>query len=110
MPLAMSHFELDAASYPEWREAIVAAEASGAAMPGAPRTYPGYPRWPLDRVRPRLWGSLERVLARRRCLRNLSTALPPRRILSRLLQAGHGVTGPLSVGPVPSAGGLQALE
>jgi SagB-type dehydrogenase family enzyme len=103
-------FELDAASYPEWRDAIREAEAGAEALPGEPRTYPGYPRWPLDRVPPRLWGSLDRVLARRRCLRDLSTMLPARRVLSRLLLAGHGVTGPLSAGPVPSAGGLQALE
>src|SRR5262249_42239365 len=70
----------------------------------------GYPRWPLDRLRPRLWGSLDRVLRRRRCVRDLDTTLPRRRILSRLLQASHGITGPLGTGPVPSAGGLQALE
>jgi SagB-type dehydrogenase family enzyme len=102
--------ELDAASYPEWRDRIAAAELSGEALPGPPRSYPGYPRWPLERLRPRLWGSLDRVLGRRRCQRDLSTALPSRRILSRLLQAGHGVTGLLSAGPVPSAGGFQALE
>src|SRR5262245_38306897 len=101
--------ELDAASYPDWRDGIAAAEASGAALPGEPRSYPGYPRWPLDRARPRLWGSLDRALAQRRCVRELGTALPARRALGRLLRAGHGVTGPLSAGPVPSAGGLQAL-
>jgi len=102
--------ELDAASYPEWRDLLVAAETSGEALPGEPRSYPGYPCWSLDRVRPRLWGSLDVVLARRRCLRVLGTTLPPRKLLSRVLQAGHGSTGPLSAGPVPSAGGLQALE
>lgn len=102
--------ELDPVSYPEWRDSIVAAVTSGEALPGEPRSYPGYPRWPLDRIQPRLWGSLDRVLARRRCLRDLSTALPAPRVLSRLLQSGHGVTGLLSAGPVPSAGGLQALE
>lgn len=110
MTTRISLHELDATSYPEWRDGIVTAEANGTALPGEPRTYPGYPRWPLDRVRPRLWGSLDRVLARRRCQRELSTALPSRRVLSRLLQAGHGITGPLGSGPVPSAGGLQALE
>jgi SagB-type dehydrogenase family enzyme len=102
--------ELDAASYPEWRDGILAAEASGEALPGEPRSYPGSPRWALDRLRPRLWDSLDRVLARRRCRRGLSSGLPARRVLSRLLQASHGVTGPLTAGPVPSAGGLQALE
>jgi SagB-type dehydrogenase family enzyme len=110
MTTDLSQFALDVVSYPEWRDSIVAAEACGEALPGKPRSYPGYPRWPLDRVRPRVWGSLDRVLAHRRCLRKLSTALPRRRVLSRLLQAGHGITGPLSVGPVPSAGGFQALE
>src|SRR5438132_9320744 len=102
--------ELDAASYPDWRDRIRAAEASGEALPGEPRAYPGYPRWPLDRVRPRRWGSLDRLLCQRRCVRDLADVLPPRRLLSRLLGAGHGITGPLAAGPVPSAGGLQALE
>jgi SagB-type dehydrogenase family enzyme len=110
MTTEMPLLELDAASYPEWRDHILDAEASGAALPGEPRSYPGYPSWPLDRVRPRLWGSLDRVLARRRCVRDLGTALPSRRVLSRLLQVSHGITGPLFAGPVPSAGGLQALE
>jgi SagB-type dehydrogenase family enzyme len=102
--------ELDAASYPEWRDGIVAAELDGAALPGEPRTYPNFPRWPLERVRPRRWGSLDRVLVSRRCFREMSTAVPDRRLLSRLLQLSHGITGPLSSGPVPSAGGFQALE
>src|SRR5579871_2871958 len=106
----LSWLELDATSYPELRDWIAAAEANGDALPGEPRSYPGYPRWPLTRVRPRLLGSLDRVLARRRCLRNLGTALPSRRVLSRLLQMSHGITGPMSAGPVPSSGGLQALE
>ncbi len=102
--------ELNPASYPEWRDVLLDAEASGAALPGAPRSYPGYPRWPLDRVRPRLFASLDRLLAQRRCVRDLGTDVPSRLILSRLLQTSHGITGPLSAGPVPSAGGLQALE
>jgi SagB-type dehydrogenase family enzyme len=110
MTTYIPQLELDATSYPEWRDGIVAAEASGEALPGAPRSYPGYPRWPLDRVRPRLWGSLDRVLTQRRCQRELSTALPARRILSRLLQLSHGITGPHAAGPNPSAGGLQAME
>jgi SagB-type dehydrogenase family enzyme len=109
MTTDLSLAELDATSYPEWRDRIVAEEANGA-PPAEPRSYPGYPRWSLDPVRPRLWGSLDRALARRRCHRGLSTALPPRHTLSRLLKAGHGVTGPRFAGPVPSAGGLQALE
>src|SRR5262249_1973754 len=90
---------------------IAAAEASGEALPGEPRSYPGYPRWPLDRVRPRLWGpGLDRILTRRRCLRDLSTDQPSKRTLSRLLQASHAITGPLSPGPGRAAGGVRALE
>jgi SagB-type dehydrogenase family enzyme len=102
--------ELDRTTYPAWRDGILAAEASGAALPGEPRSYPGYPRWPLPRCRPRLWPSLDHVLARRRCVYPLGVELPSRPRLARLLQAAHGVTGPNHFGPVPSAGGLQALE
>jgi SagB-type dehydrogenase family enzyme len=101
---------LDPSSYPEWRDGILAAESAGLASLGEPRTYPGYPRWPLDRVRPRRWVSLDRALAARRCHRILGTEQPGRRLLSRLLQTAHGITGPLASGPVPSAGGIQALE
>lgn len=102
--------ELDRCTYPAWREAIGEAEASGAALPSPPRSYPGYPRWTLERVRPRWWPSLDGAMLRRRCLYPLGTSLPSRRILSRLLQISHGITGEHSRGPVPSAGGLQALE
>lgn len=102
--------DLDRSTYPAWRETIQEAEASGAAVPSPPRSYPGYPCWSLDRVRPRLWPSLDRVLANRRCTSPLGTALPSRRTLSRLLQTSHSITGELHRGPVPSAGGLQALE
>jgi SagB-type dehydrogenase family enzyme len=102
--------ELDPTTYPAWRDTILAAEVSGAALPGAPRSYPGYPRWPLDRLRRRLWPSLDRALAARRCVYPLGTAQPSRRMLSRLLFSAHGLTGAEGRGPVPSAGGLQALE
>jgi SagB-type dehydrogenase family enzyme len=102
--------ELGPTTYPAWRDGILQAEAGGAALPGEPRSYPGYPRWPLDRVRPGWRPSLERVLTRRRCLAPLGTDLPPRRTLGRLLGAAHGITGSHGRGPVPSAGGLQALE
>lgn len=102
--------ELDRTTFPEWRDHILLAEVEGAASPGEPRTYPGYPRWPLQRVRSRWWPPLDRVLATRRCPRSLGEALPSRRTLSQVLQASHGVSGPDGRGPVPSAGGLQALE
>jgi SagB-type dehydrogenase family enzyme len=102
--------ELDRTAYPAWRDGIMEAEATGAALPGEPRSYPGYPCWPLERLRRRLWPPLDRVLARRRCAYPLGRRLPSRRTLSRLLQRSHGLTGPCGRGPVPSAGGLQALE
>jgi SagB-type dehydrogenase family enzyme len=102
--------ELDATTYPAWRDGILAAEASGAALPGEPRSYPAYPRRLLDRVRRRLWPSLDRTLAARRCVYPLGTAQPSRRTLSRLLFSAHGLTASEGRGPVPSAGGLQALE
>jgi SagB-type dehydrogenase family enzyme len=102
--------ELDATSYPAWRDSILEAEAAGAAVPGEPRSYPGYPSIPLERLRQRLWPPLAGALARRRCRCPLGTAQPTRRALSRLLQTAHGITGPGGRGPVPSAGGLQALE
>src|SRR5207302_1348973 len=64
----------------------------------------------LVRVRPRWWPSLDRTLARRRSVRRLGTRQPSRKQLSRLLQTSHGITGSYWAGPVPSAGGLQALE
>jgi SagB-type dehydrogenase family enzyme len=106
----MSSTELDRTSFPAWRDGILEAEASGAAHPGQPRSYPGYPRWPLERVRPRLWPPLDRTLLRRRCRYPLGAELPSRRQLSRILKSAHGVTGNACAGPTPSAGGLQALE
>ncbi|HZY90941.1 MAG TPA: hypothetical protein VFE78_39320, partial [Gemmataceae bacterium] len=76
---------LDRTTYPEWRDGILEAEASGAALSHGARFYPGYPRWPLERVRPRLWPPLDRTLARRRCVNRLGRELPSRRALSRLL-------------------------
>jgi SagB-type dehydrogenase family enzyme len=102
--------ELDPTTYPAWRDAILEAEASGAALPGEPRSYPGYPRVPLERVRPRLWPPLDRALAARRSVYPLGTKQPSRRTLSRLLGMAHGITGAQGRGPAPSAGGLQALE
>jgi SagB-type dehydrogenase family enzyme len=102
--------ELDRTTYPEWRDGILASESAGASLPGEVRSYPGYPRWPLPSVRPRLWPPLDRVLSRRRCVNRLGRSLPSQRALSRLLATAHGITGPDYRGPVPSAGGLQALE
>jgi len=102
--------ELDRTSFPAWRDGILEAEASGAAHPGQPRSYPGYPRWPLERLGSRLWPPLDRALLRRRCRYPLGSELPSLRQLSRILLSGHGITGNAGAGPTPSAGGLQALE
>lgn len=100
--------ELDRTSFPALRERIAASDASGALA--APRSYPGYPRVDLGpRPRARL-GGLGAALRARRCARALEPALPSRRELSRLLDLAHGLTGNHGRGPVPSAGGLQALE
>ncbi len=103
--------ELDRTTFPDLREQIARAEATGDAMNHRPRSYPGYPRWALERTRPRRWSiSLERALAARRCRTALDPTTPDRRVLSRLLQSAHGITGEHDRGPTPSAGGLQALE
>ena len=52
-------------SFPEWRDGIIAAETDGSALPGEPRAYPGYPRFPLDPFRPRCWPSPEPTYRRR---------------------------------------------
>jgi SagB-type dehydrogenase family enzyme len=100
--------ELDRASFPEFRDRILHGDAEQAEH--EPRSYPGYPRWPLERVRPRLLASLDRALQGRRSARSLGAGLPSRRQLSRLLLFAHGVNASRERGPVPSAGGLQALE
>ncbi len=100
--------ELDRTTFPEWRERISAFDPGE--TPSEPRSYPGYPRWTLPRCRPRVWPSLDRVLLQRRCRNELSSSLPSRRRLSRLLQFSHGALDDHARGPVPSAGGLQALE
>jgi SagB-type dehydrogenase family enzyme len=107
-PTDLSRGELDRASFVEWHQRIMAHDE--AAPDYVPRSYPGYPRWPLDRPRPRVWPALDRILARRRCHRVLSAALPSRRPLGRLLWLAHGIYLAHGRGPVPSAGGLQALE
>jgi SagB-type dehydrogenase family enzyme len=104
----LSATELDATNFPEWRDRILAFEANPA--PVEPRTYPGYPIWPLLRLRPRLWPPLDRLMIRRRSTATFSTEPPSKGALSRLLSFAHGICADSSRGPVPSAGGMQALE
>src|ERR1043165_914333 len=68
--------ELNRANWPELRDQILHFEYEQAHEP--PRSYPGYPRWPLDRVRARLWPPLDRVLRSRRSVSTLPTELPSR--------------------------------
>jgi SagB-type dehydrogenase family enzyme len=100
--------ELNGANWPELRDHVLSYDLDATTTEG--RTYPGYPRWPLDRVRGRWWPALDRALRERRCFRALGSASVPRRTLSRLLGFAHGVQASAQRGPVPSAGGLQALE
>ena len=100
--------ELDRTTWPEVRDQILTYSQDGPV--GQPRAYPGYPRWPLARCRPRVWPALERMLWSRRSESKLSTELPSLGQLSRLLQFSHGVGASAGRGPTPSAGGLQALE
>jgi SagB-type dehydrogenase family enzyme len=100
--------DLDETTFPAWRDAI----AAHAHESPAPRAYPGYPRWPLPRVKGSMFGgaSLDKTLAARRASGALADELPDVRDLGRVLELAHGVTGDAARGPVPSAGGLQALE
>lgn len=107
-PSGLSTTELDRTTYPAFCEAIAQAEQEG--LNNAPRTYPGYPCWPMPRGRPRLWTSLDRILQQRRCRRRLRDAIPARKLLSRLLQLSHGITSIQHGGPAPSAGGLNGVE
>jgi SagB-type dehydrogenase family enzyme len=101
--------ELDPTSFPAWREAIARFDDAGT-PDHAPRSYPGTPRWPLPCARRRWRSSLERALTGRRSDRTLGHALPTARELGRICALAHGVCSDAGRGPVPSAGGLQALE
>ncbi|GMV19101.1 MAG: SagB/ThcOx family dehydrogenase [Polyangiaceae bacterium] len=108
-PLAvLTPLELDRTSFPEFRDRIVATESE--AVVHTPRSYPGHPQIPLPRARPRLGTALDRVLVRRRSRRELSTALPAKKSLARVLLYAHGVNAERGMGPTPSAGSLNALE
>lgn len=100
--------DLDETSFPAWRDAIAAHPHETP----QPRSYPGYPRTPMPRAKAGMFGgaSLEKTLAARRASGALSDELPALRDVGRVLELAHGITGDDARGPVPSAGGLQALE
>lgn len=101
---------LDRTAFPAWRDRIAAFDAEQVETPPRPRSYPGYPTSPLPRPRRHLRPSLDRALQQRRSVRALDVALPSAADLGRVLFFGHGVHRDRACGPVPSAGGLQALE
>ncbi len=100
--------ELDRITALELAERIAQAEEEGLAI--GPRRYPGYPSWPLPRNRVRWRPGLDQALSSRRSMQVLDSRFPDRGRLARHLQFAHGITGSFGRGPVPSAGGLQALE
>lgn len=100
--------ELDETNFPEFRDCIIKVESEG--LEHKARTYPGYPVWQLERLRPRFLTNLEKTLLQRRSTRELDTKALSKTELSRLLQFSHGVTGEQDRGSVPSSGELQALE
>ncbi|MBI4862941.1 MAG: SagB/ThcOx family dehydrogenase [Candidatus Riflebacteria bacterium] len=104
----MGRFGLDRTSFPEFLAGVERYEPDPEDQ--QPRAYPGYPRVELPGVRARFWPPLDRVLAARRCIRTLTTRLPSRSRLARLLKISHGVFASENRGPCPSAGGLQAVE
>jgi len=100
--------ELDRTTYPDLRDRVVAFEQDGAIH--ETRAYPGHPATALAKGRPRPLAGLDRSLTGRRSVRALGRTLPSPRDLGRLLQFAHGVCAGEGRGPVPSSGGLQALE
>jgi SagB-type dehydrogenase family enzyme len=64
----------------------------------------------LPPPRRRFRASLDRALVGRRSHRALGIELPTADQLGRICGLAHGVCGDAGRGPVPSAGGLQALE
>jgi len=99
--------ELDEASYPAWRDAIMKHAGGGPAL----RAYPDRPRWSLPAPQPRADAmALDRALQTRRSAAELDAALPDADTLGHMLAQAHGITGEDARGPVPSSGGLQALD
>ena len=100
--------ELDHASFPEFRDRILAAESE--AQPHTPRSYPGYPAVPLPKPRSRPLTRLDSVLKERTSERSLTAEPVARAALGRLLYYSHGVVRDGGHGPAPSAGKLFSVE
>lgn len=99
--------ELDPATWPAFREAAGSFEAPEELRP---RAHAGVPRVALPKVRARRLASLDRALAGRRSSTRLTEAPLADRDLAQLLRFAHGALEGRGRGPVPSAGGLQAVE
>jgi len=56
-------YELDQTKLPDFFEGIIQVEQEGAIH--SSRTYPGYPQWKLEKVKPKLWSNLEKTLLSR---------------------------------------------
>lgn len=105
---ALLETELDQASFPEFRDRILAAESE--VLPHSPRSYPGYPTVELPRPRTRPLTRLDSVLKERTSVRTLSEEPMSKAALARLLHYGHGVVREGGHGPAPSAGKLFSVE
>lgn len=101
-------YELDQTKLSDFFEGIIQVEQEGAVH--SSRTYPGYPKWLLEKVKPKLWSNLEKTLLSRRSARKFETEMLSCKTLSRILFFSHGITGQNSRGPTPSSGDLQSLE
>ncbi len=106
----LARLELDRAGIRRLRDSIARFSAVAPDREVVARSYPGYPWLSLPRVHARPGPSLEDVLQTRRSRRPLSGPALPVAELARLLGLSHGVRAAHARGPVPSAGGLQALE
>jgi SagB-type dehydrogenase family enzyme len=99
--------ELDRTSWPAFRDA---AGGFATSSEPRPRSHPGVHRVALPKVRARRLVALDAALSGRRSATRLSAAPLPECALAQLLRFAHGAFDTRGRGPVPSAGGLQAVE
>lgn len=111
-PMWLQQTDLSQTQFPAWRKQVSDFDSNKDPGHVPPRTYPGYPTWPLFAPRfPSLF-FLSAALLRRRSAPHLRTHLLSQKTLGRMLWHAHAAhpgheTG---MGPTPSAGGLNALE